>query len=183
MKIAIRVDSSVLIGSGHLMRCLTLAGQLREQGGEVHFICRNLEGNLSHLITDRGYYLHLLPRAEKDDSLTGYAAWLTVPQLRDAEETVAVMRELEPVGRLVIDSYALDATWESVLRPYAEEMFVIDDLANRNHDCDILLDQNFYRNKEHRYDGLVPANCKMFLGPEHALLRPEFYKARETLRQ
>ena len=180
---AVRVDSSKVIGSGHLMRCLTLAERMREDGWKVHFICRDLPGNLSALVERQGFFLHLLPRHRHDASLEGYAAWLTVPQEVDAEETSEVLQGLPAVGRLVTDSYALDREWERRLRPLAREIFVIDDLANRPHDCDTLLDQNFYRTMEKRYIGLVPPTCRLLLGPRHALLRQEFYEARKTLRR
>ena len=180
---AIRVDSSERIGSGHLMRCLTLAERLRKDGAEVHFISRDLAGSLHRLVEEHGFPLHFLPQHEEDPNLTGYAAWLTVPQVVDADETGEILSRMQPVNRLVVDSYALDAVWEQRLRPLVREIFVIDDLANRPHECDILLDQNFYREMWHRYDGLVPPTCKLLLGPSHALLREEFYEAREHLRE
>lgn len=177
MRYVIRVDSSTQVGSGHLMRCLTLAGRRqREDGAEVHFICRDLPGNLSNLVPEGGYRLHLLPRHDEVTGLSGYAAWLTVPQEVDAEETEAVLESLGQVDCLVVDSYALDGSWEGRMRPIVKEIFVIDDLANRKHDCDVLLDQNFYLDKESRYDGLVPEYCRMLFGPAHALLREEFYE-------
>ena len=179
--VAIRVDSSEQIGSGHLMRCLTLAERLRNDGAVVHFICRELSGNLNHLVREQGFSLHILPRHTDHPALTGYAAWLTVPQEVDAEETRTILRQIQPVERLIVDSYALDAVWEQKLRPLVREIFVIDDLANRPHDCDVLLDQNYYREMRHRYDGLVPPACKLLLGPSHALLREEFYAAREKI--
>ena len=179
--VAIRVDSSEQIGSGHLMRCLTLAERLRKKSVEVHFISRDLAGSLHRLVEEHGFPLHLLPRHEENPNLTGYAAWLTVPQVVDAEETRTILRQIQPVERLVVDSYALDAAWEQRLRPLVREIFVIDDLANRPHDCDVLLDQNYYREMRHRYDGLVPPACKLLLGPSHALLREEFYEAREKI--
>ncbi|WP_338624800.1 UDP-2,4-diacetamido-2,4,6-trideoxy-beta-L-altropyranose hydrolase [Selenomonas sp. TAMA-11512] len=179
--VAIRVDSSEQIGSGHLMRCLTLAQRLRKDGADVHFISRDLAGSLHRLVTERGFSLHLLPCHEINPDLTGYAAWLTVPQAVDAEETGAILVRMQTVDRLIVDSYALDASWEQFMRPLVREIFVIDDLANRLHDCDILLDQNFYRKMQHRYDGLVPKNCRLLLGPRHALLREEFYTAREKI--
>jgi pseudaminic acid biosynthesis-associated protein pseG len=180
---AIRVDSSEQIGSGHLMRCLTLAEQMRKKNAEVHFISRDLIGSLHRLVTEHEFSLHLLPRHEAQANLTGYAAWLTVSQTMDAEETVSILSQIPPVDRLVVDSYALDIVWEQQMRPLVREIFVIDDLANRQHDCDILLDQNFYREMQHRYDGLVPPKCKLLLGPPHALLREEFYAARAHLRE
>ena len=145
----IRVDSSEQIGSGHLMRCLTLAEQMRKKNAEVHFISRDLIGSLHRLVTEHEFSLHLLPRHEAQANLTGYAAWLTVSQTMDAEETVSTLSQIPPVDRLVVDSYALDIVWEQQMRPLVREIFVIDDLANRQHDCDILLDQNFYREMQH----------------------------------
>lgn len=47
-------------------------------------------------------------------------------------------------------------------------------IADRPHDCDLLLDQNLYTAMESRYENLVPSTCKKLLGPKYALLRPEF---------
>ena len=84
---------------------------------------------------------------------------------------------------LVVDSYALDMRWESKMRPLVDKVFVIDDLANRRHDCDILLDQNFYLDKDSRYDGLVPPTCELRLGPQYALLREKFYEVKKHLKR
>ncbi len=184
MRVAIRVDSSAIIGSGHVMRCLTLAERLHEtKDAEVHFISRDLEGNLYSKIRDKGFFLHVLPRHPFDESLVGYAAWLTVPQEMDAEETKTVLREIGKIDRLVVDHYALDIKWEREIRPFTKEIFVIDDLANRAHDCDILLEQGFRFHHETRYVGLVPPHCRLLLGPKYALLRDEFYDAKNFLRK
>lgn len=182
MYILIRVDSSTLIGSGHLMRCLTLAERHRKNGDEVTFICRDLAGNLSGLVQDNGFKLVVLPRSNCDKILTGYEKWLTVSQEQDATDVVKIIQQLGKVNRVVIDSYAIDEKWEKIVRPYTDELFVIDDLANRKHDCDILLDQNFYLNKDSRYIGLVPARCQLLLGPKYALLREKFYQAKEKMK-
>ena len=182
MVVFFRVDSSHLVGSGHLMRCLTLAQRYRKEGHRVSFICRDLEGNLSGLVKKQNFHLHMLPTSVQDDTLAGYAKWLTVSQEQDAFETVALMQKMGKVDRVVVDSYAIDETWEKIVRPNTKEIFVIDDLANRKHDCDILLDQNYYLNKEERYIGLVPEHCKMLLGPRYTLLRDEFYEAKEKMK-
>lgn len=183
MKILIRVDSSNLIGSGHLMRCLTLAEKQRDVGDVVTFVCRNLDGNLSNIINEEGFKVDLLPRAKNNSNLEGYAKWLTVTQEQDASETIEFLEKYGHINRVVVDSYAIDETWEKMIRLYTDEIFVIDDLANRKHDCDVLLDQNFYLDKEQRYKGLVPESCKLLLGPDHALLREEFYEAKKYLRK
>lgn len=182
MNILVRVDSSNLIGSGHLMRCLTLAQRYRNEGHRVSFVCRELEGNMAGLVKAQGFQVYMLSAAQQGTALTGYEKWLTLPQTQDAAETVEIIKKIEKVHRVVVDSYAIDETWERIVRPYTDEIFVIDDLANRQHDCDVLLDQNFYLHKEDRYTGLVPEHCRLLLGPRHALLREEFYSARQDMK-
>ena len=185
-----RADASSLIGSGHVMRCLTLAHRLKkEKNAKVVFVMRVLPGNLIEVVEKQGFEVLRLPVANQKYSLNGYGLWLTVPMEVDAQQTIEVLQHYlqehgcDVVDRLIVDSYALDEQWELMLRPYCREIMVIDDLANRRHDCDILLDQNFYLNKDVRYAGLVPEHCKMLLGPEHALLREEFRKAKKHLRK
>lgn len=190
MLAVIRADASTSIGSGHVMRCLTLAHRLKkEKNAKVVFVMRVLSGNLIGVVEKQGFEVLQLPLANQKYSLSGYGLWLTVPMDVDAQQTIEVLEHYlqehccDVVDRLIVDSYALDEQWERMLRPYCKEIMVIDDLANRRHDCDILLDQNFYLNKSARYAGLVPEHCKMLLGPEHALLREEFREAKKHLRK
>ena len=190
MLAVIRADASTSIGSGHVMRCLTLTHRLKkEKNARVVFVMRVLPGNLIGVVEKQGFDVLKLPPANQKYSLSGYGLWLTVPMDVDAQQTIEVLQNYlqehgcDVVDRLIVDSYALDEQWELMLRPYCREIMVIDDLANRRHDCDILLDQNFYLNKDVRYAGLVPEYCKMLLGPEHALLREEFYEAKKHLRR
>lgn len=180
----IRVDASTQIGSGHVMRCLTLAQKLKkEKQADVYFVMRLLEGNLINLVRDKGFVVLSLHEMSVNNDLQGYSKWLTVTQKQDAEDTKAVISELSNIDLLVVDSYAIDYIWENELRLYVKQIMIIDDLANRKHNCDILLDQNFYLDKEERYKRLVPENCQLYLGPKFALLREEFYKAKANLRK
>lgn len=188
MNIFIRVDSSINMGTGHLMRCLTLADSLQKKGGVVSFICRLLPGNICHVIEKKGYKLYRLPYTSSECSdrlkLSPHENWLDVEWWTDVNETIAVLQNTgQFVDWLVVDHYSLDYNWEKSVRPYVQKIMVIDDLADRSHDCDLLLDQNLYNNMETRYEGLVPAHCQKLLGPSYALLRPEFIKARENLRK
>lgn len=186
MVIVFRVDSSTVIGSGHLMRCLTLAKQMeKEDNSEIFFICRDLSGNMSSLVVKHGFQLILLPPKKYSKRLDGYLEWLTVSQEEDAEDTINAIRTNESLGNIsmiVVDSYAIDITWERALRPYTKKIYVIDDLANRKHDCDIFLDQDYYSDKA-SYHSLVPSGCKMLLGHQYAPLRDEFYEAKKILRK
>jgi len=185
MRIVFRVDASTQIGSGHLMRCLTLAEGLREQGAEVLFVCRELPGNLNSLIAEKGFELFRLPVTNNHGSKLDWnkhAAWLGVHWRQDAEATLACLKEKAvKFDWLVVDHYALDKNWEVVFRSLVDKIMVIDDLADRQHDCDLLLDQNFYSDQNERYENLVPAHCTKLLGPSYALLRPEFHETRKNI--
>lgn len=184
MKVCFRVDASILIGTGHLMRCLTLAHNLREKGAEVSFIMRHLPQKLYNLVIDNGCRLFLLPGVELPvgEIYDRYQNWLGVSWRTDVNQTKDVLIKQGNCDWLIIDHYSLDAYWESEIRTYTNRIMVIDDLANRPHDCDLLLDQNFYMNMEARYKGLVPANCNKLLGPQYALLRHEIIEARKIIK-
>jgi UDP-2,4-diacetamido-2,4,6-trideoxy-beta-L-altropyranose hydrolase len=188
MKILIRADASVQIGTGHVMRCLTLADELRRRGAEVIFVCREFDGNLCGYIEEKGYIVHRLPVSNEQehnikDNLK-HVVWLGVDWQTDARQIEEIIKGLNtPPDWLVVDHYALDERGEGYLRPYCKKIMVIDDLADRTHNCDLLLDQNFYENLASRYDGLAPSGCRKLLGPQYALLRPEFREARKNLRK
>ena len=174
MIVAIRTDASSQIGTGHFMRCLTLADGLTERGAKIRFISRHLPEHLRDMLNTKGYEFAVLKGFSNkvaDDNY--YARWLGVSQDQDAAETWQVLSD-HTWDWLVVDHYALNANWETVLRNVAKRIFVIDDLADRQHDCDVLLDQNFYADMQTRYTNKVPSHCELLLGPRYALLRDEF---------
>ena len=180
MKVVFRVDSSEQIGSGHLIRCRTLAEALRRRGAEVRFVCRQHRGNLIRLLSEAAFPVQVLPPPEQlGEAGEDYGAWLGVSPEVDAQETGLALGGERP-DWLVVDHYGLDAVWERRLRPQVERILVIDDLANRSHDCDVLLDQNSSQDGEGRYRGLVPEACRLLMGPRYALLRPEYGAYRQT---
>lgn len=187
MNIYIRTDSSTKIGSGHLMRCLTLAENLKENGACITFICRDVEGSLVHLVQQAGYNVEILMPEKEPVLITDkvpHALWLETTWDKDVKQTIDVFRRLNShADWLIVDHYSLDHRWESAVRAYTKKIMVIDDLADRVHDCDVLLDQNLYKQMEGRYQGLVPDYCQKLLGPEFALLRPEFLEVRKNLKK
>lgn len=184
MKAIFRVDASTQIGSGHIMRCLTLADSLSKQGTCCEFICRDHAGNMINFIEERGYRVAKLPLNRDLDELSSntsdeYLSWLGADNIEDAENTIRVIKDArEKPDWMIVDHYAIDHEWEKALRSVCKNIMVIDDLANRVHDCDVLLDQTFGRvSKE--YENLTPNKCKRLVGSQYALLRPEFSEMRE----
>lgn len=175
--ISFRTDASLDIGSGHVVRCLTLADALRDAGARCRFVCRAQPGDWIERIAARGHAVQALPAATDDfapaDREPAHAAWLGARWPDDAAQTLTALAG-ETSDWLVVDHYALDARWEAALRPAARRCLVIDDLADRPHDADLLLDQSVHADAERRYRRLVTGRCDLRLGPAHALLRPVF---------
>lgn len=151
------------------MRCLVLADALREQGRSSLFLCGPLPAGLDALVRERGHELYVLPRGCDDPG--GWAA--------DAGTSCAQLREAGAVACVVVDHYCLDARWEARLRAATgARIMAVDDIADRPHDCDLLLDQNLYADMPGRYATLVPAACNALLGPHYTLLDRRFRQLR-----
>ena len=173
--IVFRADASVEMGTGHVMRCMTLADALSVKGGSCHFLTRAHEGHLIDLIQKRGHSVIPLRKPTKAWRSQGdiaHARWLGVSMEDDALECLAAL-ELH-ADWIVVDHYALDARWEQAMAHRSRRTMVIDDIADRLHACDILLDQNFLAAPATRYNGLVAPECIGLYGPQYALVRPEF---------
>lgn len=168
MNVVFRVDASAQVGTGHLMRCLTLAALLRTSRASISFVCRELPPDLTALVSGQ-YPLRTLPA---DPFIAE----------QDAMQSALLMADGDHPDWLVIDGYNFNLAWETIVRPHVKRIFVIDDLADRRHDCDLLLDQNLCSNYQKRYDDLVPSYARKLLGPRYALLRPEFYEEHSRLR-
>ncbi|MDD2914469.1 MAG: UDP-2,4-diacetamido-2,4,6-trideoxy-beta-L-altropyranose hydrolase [Gallionella sp.] len=182
MKVFFRVDSSARIGAGHLMRCLTLAEALRGRGVQIQFICREHAGHMIALLQQKGMPVSVLPAPTTGNAITdvGYATWLGVSQAEDADQSIEAFGGKKP-DWLVVDHYGLSIEWEMRLRSHVGKLMVIDDLANRKHDCDLLLDQNYSADGSQRYAGLVPVQCKILLGSGYALLKKDFKDMRDRI--
>jgi UDP-2,4-diacetamido-2,4,6-trideoxy-beta-L-altropyranose hydrolase len=172
-----RVDASAVIGSGHLMRCLTLAKALQQSDWQVQFACRAHPGHLIQWLREQKFDIIALQQPIQTQA-TGYAAWLGVTEQQDAAELIAQLQA--PVDLIVIDHYGLSSIFEQAMTGFYQKLLVIDDLANRLHQCDYLLDQNLYPDMHSRYDSLVNKEAQLLLGPSYVLLRPEFAQYQRT---
>ena len=184
MQVFFRVDASLAAGLGHVMRCLTLAQELREHGATVSFISRKHPGNLCSVIEERGFSVSCLPEPATDmvfEDTPAHAAWLGACWQEDARQTMALLdATIEKPDWLVIDHYAIDQRWETAVATSVARMMVIDDLADRPHACALLLDQNLVADFDARYSGKVPATCTTLLGPKYALLQRDYAELHEA---
>lgn len=170
MRVIFRVDASLNVGSGHVMRCLVLAEELQNRGHDIIFVCRELEGNLIDYIQNSQFQVITLKKVEtiKPKASDDYLSWLQVSIIEDATEFILKTSECDVI---VTDHYALDNKWEELVRQELNcNIVAIDDL-NRSHVADLIIDPNYWPDMESRY-----SKCKgeRLLGPNYALLRPKF---------
>lgn len=188
MKVAIRVDSSSIIGSGHIHRCLNIAKCLRKQNIDVSFITRNLSGNFNSLLDLYGFKVFLLELAESNsqptrnvfDNVDDFGDYVETTWKYDADETAFLINK-NGFNILIVDHYYLDSRYEMHASLGLAGVVVIDDLANRDHFCNILIDANWFgaRTKD-RYSKLLPSSCKQLLGPQYALLSDDYKISRDS---
>ena len=178
VKFAFRVDASVVIGNGHVFRCLTIATALKKRGHKCFFICRMHEGYLGDKIVGEGFEVLRLPIRNliQKNETQRLENWLGASIQDDVADISDFIKE-RVIDWVIVDHYAIDHQWEMALKNQSIKIMVIDDLADRNHACDLLLDQNLGRNFKD-YIGLIPEDCKLLLGVKFALLRDEFAQMR-----
>lgn len=179
--VVFRADASRTIGTGHVMRCLSLARALREMGATAEFICRARPGNLTAQIAAEGFSVRELPlRTERAVPAAGYASWLGASEGQDAEETLAAIAAGTTRDWVVADHYGIGGDWEGRIRRAGTRLMVIDDLVDRRHDCNLLLNQNLLGTSP--YGPLLPSGATALVGPQYSLLHQAFADAREGLK-
>ena len=153
MNILFRVDSSSKIGLGHVMRCLVLAKQYKEDN--VVFATQDLKGNANQKIIDESYKLIAL----NDGSV---------------DELIQRINELN-VDMVVFDHYGINDDFEKAVKDLSGVKILSFDDVYEKHYCDILLNHNIYADAG-KYKGLVPDFCKIRCGEKYTLVRDEFKK-------
>ena len=171
MKVLFRVDSSRVIGSGHLMRCLALANGIRNiLNGDIIFVCKELNGNLNEIVIERGYKLirlnknsegYVHRKYSKDDD--------NMAQKKDAYETIKKIGNSR-YDWIITDNYFLDDNWKHYLKDNTKYFFDIDDLFKKTKYSNLILNQAPKLVSESRYQGLIQKKSKLILGPKYALI-------------
>jgi UDP-2,4-diacetamido-2,4,6-trideoxy-beta-L-altropyranose hydrolase len=176
LRVTVRADAGSAIGAGHVMRCLALAQRLRARGHEVAFVCRPQPGDLIDFLTSEHQFpVHRLDYPVPCDSAS--SDWVV-----DARETSSILDGALPTTWIVVDHYGLDERWEALVRLRAHRLMVVDDMADRPHMCDVLLDHNLVPGFQTRYEGLAPSSAELLLGPKYALIRDDVRAAAADLR-
>ena len=159
------------------MRCISLASELQKKNINIFFICIELKGNFIELAKSKGIKVLIIKNNSlanlMDENEKIYDSFEF--QTQDAKATDFLIKDMKTAKDLVIvDHYSLNEVWENLLYESVSKIMVIDDLGNRSHNCNILLDQNYLLASKNKYYGLVSNECNLLLGPKYALLRDEF---------
>lgn len=151
-----RADGSPQLGLGHLRRCRTLADGLAKRGWAWMFA-------IDSMVTTPVALRALAIAPSQIISLTG-------PQTDFARQIGGQLSS--DVGLLVIDNYAANIDFAKASRAWAQNILVIDDLADRPFDADFLLNQNPGCSAKD-YTDIVRPDCVFMLGGAFALLRDD----------
>ena len=164
MTVVFRVDASSTIGLGHLRRCLSLATALNAIGGSCHFLCAETDFDCRALVEAANFSYHPLG--------------LFVGDWQADFENVKLALDRKKPEWVVVDHYGLDNQWHDAIKcQYGCKVGVIDDLANRDLHCDLLLDQNYSSDPAQKYAGRVLGKYLGLFGPAFAMLDPAFVTA------
>jgi len=168
----IRADATVRIASGHIMRCLTLADVLKTTFTDISITLLSgpLPNAISQRVTQAGVTLKLLSKNVDD------ADWT---QSLDITQSIEAISSLPTADLIIVDHYALDHLWERSLSAHCDKLMVIDDLADRSHHANLLLDQTFGCSPE-AYMPLVNSDCHLLLGSAYTLIREEFLALQQS---
>lgn len=181
MNVFLRTDSSLSIGSGHIIRCLNLSKALKKSGSECFFISKDHPGNIIAKINEEGFSVKVIAVSEKsNDYIQDEKSWLNGSQTEDAEQFIAlVVEECTHPDIIIVDHYSLDQEWEAIVKARFPNAYVVvvDDLCNRPHLSDLLIDQTYQRDAE-EYSTFNVNNGKILAGAKYALLNPIFSQLR-----
>ena len=180
--IAIRVDWGGQVGTGHWVRTHTLADELARRGHHVLFVARNqsqstYEPATAHDVIWLPKQLENFPQPLRSEFIPGlmHPEFLPMGEESDFIEFLEKVKVLKIKFDLIVtDHYGITSKWQGKARTIANAIVAIDDLADRDLDTDLLLDQNFFFNPADRYFQHLPPNTKTLFGPSFALLRPSF---------
>lgn len=165
----VRVDASSTVGTGHVFRCLALTDELRLKGGSATYVCAESRGNMASMLREKNYRVEMIPAG--------------LPPAEDAAATLATLSSEGGFDFLLVDHYELDMMFESPLRAIVRAIAAVDDLANRPHDVDLLIDPSHEPEEAVIYHGLVSPNVELALGTNYILLRREFFDSPRPKRE
>lgn len=155
-RIIMRADARPELGGGHITRCLALADAARFRGADVAFACNPGASAVVPRLDDCGFPV-LVARDSGE---------LPVPSEWNGRADAAI-----------IDLYDSTVEDERGYRAIAGCVAAYEDLPERIHDCDLLIDQSLGASAA-QYAGRIGVDTTLLLGPQYYAAREEFITAR-----
>lgn len=158
----IRADGNAEIGAGHLMRCLTIADELKSYGDscEIFFVCADRQS--AELARSRGYKVFVLesdPRNMEEE----LSEWSLIPGIDDRTKTI------------LVDSYYVTKRYLCKIREYGT-VTLLDDMGEECFPVDRIINYNAFADKE-QYESLYrDSGTELILGSAYVPVRPQFRK-------
>jgi len=191
MSVLFRVDSGHHIGSGHVMRCLSIAEILRSHNVNVYFASKQHPGHCIDLIDKKGFMVLPIDQNEINEPSESanwcpHASWLRGTEEEDANEVLTLLREASSVKAIdwvVVDHFSLTEKWHRLIKQSLDaKVMIIDGLSDRKVDSDILLDPNLVNDVDKKWSHHIPAYAETFVGPQFFPLREEFSELETKVR-
>jgi UDP-2,4-diacetamido-2,4,6-trideoxy-beta-L-altropyranose hydrolase len=174
MNILIRCDSSDIIGTGHVMRCLNLCENNSENN--YTFVCKNFKFNIINKIKDKGYKLHIFEYTI-EPKISNYKTWLGDNDNKEYDILSSILK-YNKYDEIIIDHYGIDYNIESKLKIYCN-VTVITDLFEYKHDCDKLINYNTNDIKS-LIDICINPNTIIKYGIENIIINKKFLNKKKT---
>lgn len=159
MKVLIRCDAHLSIGTGHVMRCLAIAQELADSGHHPYFAFSTVADQIISRLKKEGFDYFVI-KAKRGS-------------LADARQTIKLAGQIGAVW-VITDGYHFKTDYQWFIKQAGFDLLCVDDVAGCRYVADIILNQNpgFSRS-----DYSAGINTKFLLGPNYALLRREFHMA------
>ena len=161
IRLLIRADASVQMGTGHIMRCLAIAQAVQHNGGIVHFAAATCPKVLSDRLMKEGFRIHTVSNTPDVFNTE-----------EDLEVTLKIAQKLKPEW-ICVDGYQFGSAYQKVLKEAGYKVVFIDDFGHAEfYSADFVLNQNISAQFDW-YQRRSP-QTQLLLGERYTLLRNEF---------
>lgn len=153
-------DSSYKIGGGHFWRCYNLAKTLKIKKKKFFFISNELNKNFIKLL--------------KKDKFN----YIKLDQIQNFSEIKEVI-ENKGINIIISDCYKLNSNTKVKIKKVVDKLIVIDDHIDKNHNCDVYINNNFIDDKSKSKIKKLNPNTKLFLGHKYFINNRNFQKLKK----
>ena len=160
---AVRLEANFKVGMGHLVRCQALLKLLLANDFNIYIFTSEKSDEIKNYVDSAISVIYMPFFESENDDANWIKQYIRINNIK--------------AKYMIVDHYGLSAIWEEIIRSVITDVIAIDDLANRQHKSNYLIDSGFGRNKSD-YKSLCDEDTNFLLGEEYCLLREEFFISR-----